>query len=80
MTVTLSKGIVTSTAVKFDKFGRPYLDVRLQLTWIENVDAFLRQTTVEQAIDFTSKGHQPPLFHPPEDAPVSKPRPSKKAH
>lgn len=65
MSDTLSKGIVTGTAVKFDKLGRPYLDVRLQLTWVDNVDAFLRQTPVEQQIMFTSKGRQPPLFTSP---------------
>ncbi len=62
MTDTLTKGFVTASAVKFDKIGRPYLDVRLQLTWVDNIDAFLRQLPVEQAISFTSKGQQPPLF------------------
>jgi len=65
MTDILSKGHVHGAALKFDRLGRPYLDVRLELTWVENLDAFLRQTPVEQAITFTAKGKQPPLFPAP---------------
>ena len=67
MSDTLARGRITTLALKFDKQGIPYLDARLQLSWTDDLDALMRQSSRTLAFTITSKddAKQIPLFEAP---------------
>jgi len=62
----LTNGHITNgPTLRFDKLGRPYIEVKLALDYVDDLDLFMRQTTADQAINFATKADQPPLFESP---------------
>ena len=57
--------IAKGPALKFDKLGRPYVELTLTLDWMEDVTLFMRQCSVDQVVTFTTKVQQPELFSAP---------------
>jgi len=61
-----TKGRITAgPALKFDKLGRPYIEIKLALDWVDDLPLFMQQSTADQAINFATKNVQPVLFESP---------------
>jgi len=59
----LTRGrIAKGPALKWDKLGRPYVELTLALAWVEDLPLFMRQCPTDQAVTFSTKAEQPELF------------------
>ena len=59
----LTRGrVAKGPALKWDKLGRPYVELTLALDWVEDLPLFMRQCPIDQAVTFTTKAEQPELF------------------
>ena len=67
MSDTLARGRIHSLTLRYDKNGAPYLDLRLQLTWADDLDALMRQSSRLLAFTISSQeeAKQIPLFEAP---------------
>ena len=67
MSDTLTHGRVTALALRFDKLGRPYVDARVELLWVDDLDALMRQSSRPVQVTFTTEeeAKQIPLFEAP---------------
>lgn len=54
----ISKG----PSLRWDKFGRPYVELTLALDWVDDLPLLLRQSPIDQAVTFTTKIEQPDLL------------------
>lgn len=62
----LTKGRITAgPTLKFDKLNRPFIEVKLALDYVDNLDLFMRQSPSDQAINWATKTKQPRLFESP---------------
>jgi len=51
--------------LRWDKLGRPYLELTLALDYVDDLPLFMRQAPADQAINFATRAEQPPLFETP---------------
>ncbi len=59
----LAHGRITKgPALRWDKLGRPYIEISLALDYIDDLPLFMRQSTVDQAVNFTTRAEQQELF------------------
>lgn len=62
----LARGHITAgPSLKWDKLGRPILEVRLALDYVDDLALFMRQSPADQAVTFDTKAEQPMLFESP---------------
>ena len=63
--VLTRRRITAGPILKWDKLGRPYIEVKVALDYVDDLPLFMQQTTADQAINWATKTDQPPLFESP---------------
>ena len=59
----LTRGrIVKGPALKWDKLGRPYVEITVALDYLDDLPLFMRQVPADQAVTFDTVAEQPELF------------------
>ena len=59
----LTRGrIVKGPALKWDKLGRPYVEITVALDYLDDLPLFMRQAPADQAVTFDTAAEQPELF------------------